>query len=104
MASLALQVGLALLALADVEDVALRAHGLAGVVAHEHALVAYPCHAAVGPHDAVLDHRLLSGDEHARRLRQHALAIVGVQDALEEVGAREPSPRACIRAVRSSAG
>ena len=48
------QRGLALLALGDVEDVALHAQGLAGLVAHEHALVAHPGHAAIAPQQPVL--------------------------------------------------
>jgi hypothetical protein len=77
---------LALLVRGDVEHAALHVDGLAGVVAHEHALVAHPCHAAVTPQHAVLDRRLCPTGEHARGLCDHELTIVGMHDAEQEPG------------------
>ena len=81
---------LALLALGDVEHVALRAERLTGLVADDHGLVPYPGNAAVAPHDAELDRGLSALGEQTGRLGQHALEIVWMADADEEVGARCP--------------
>ena len=78
------------LELGHVEHVALRADRRPLLVAHQHALVAQPHDAPVAMQHAVLDLRAIAGLEHARRLLDDALAIVGVQDAHEEVGARRP--------------
>ena len=61
--------GLALLALGDVEHVALRAHRLTGLVAHDHCLVPYPGHAAIAPQQAELDRCLSTLGEQAATSR-----------------------------------
>ena len=83
-------VGVVLLRPGDVEDVALHAERPAGRVAHQRALVAHPGHTAVAPQQPVLALQPLAGLDHVRRLRDHALAIVRVEDADEEVGVRGP--------------
>ena len=59
---------------------------LAARAGDHHRVVVQPCDGAVGSHDPVLDIERIARFVRSLRLRQHALAVVGVQHA-------DPQPR-----------
>ena len=69
----------------DVEDVALDAQGLAGVVGEHRALLAHRDRGAVARNHAVLAAEVLAGLQHTYERRVDAVAIVRVDDRVEEV-------------------
>ena len=79
-------------ALAGVEQVTLDVERSATRVADGHGLVVHEEHAAVAGEHSVLQTKRLAALARRRDLGQHSLAILGMEEPVEEAGLGEPLP------------
>ncbi len=84
---------LGLLLLSDVEHDAVPEAGAAGLVRHQHRVVTEPDDLAVAGEQAVLDAERLAGPLGAAVFREHAIAVIGVEETLPEVRSGDPLVR-----------